>query len=71
MSQRQDLTIDEILKDPMVQMLMRADHVDAPALEAELRLLGEARRRAATSSFACMKTRPRVMKAIGAACLAW
>lgn len=34
-----DLTLDELLGDPMTQAIMRADRVDPPKLEAMLRSL--------------------------------
>ncbi|RWI18296.1 hypothetical protein [Mesorhizobium sp.] len=42
MSQRKDLTIDEVVKDPMIRMLMRADRVDPHAFETMLRSLADA-----------------------------
>jgi hypothetical protein len=41
MSQRKDLTIDEVVKDPMIRMLMKADRVDPRAFEAMLRSLAD------------------------------
>lgn len=41
MSQRKDLTIDEVVKDPMIRMLMKADHVDPRAFETMLRALAD------------------------------
>ena len=37
MSQRKDLTIDEAIRDPMIRLVMKADHVDPRGLEAMLR----------------------------------
>ncbi|HEX4172224.1 MAG TPA: hypothetical protein VHY82_07065 [Acetobacteraceae bacterium] len=34
---RSDLTVEEIMAEPMVRELMRADHVDPVAFEALLR----------------------------------
>jgi hypothetical protein len=44
MSQRNDLMIDEVVKDPMIRMLMKADRVDPRAFEAMLRSLAAAQR---------------------------
>jgi hypothetical protein len=41
MSQRKDLTIDEVVKDPMIRMLMKADRVDPRAFEVMLRSLAD------------------------------
>ncbi|RUV31202.1 MULTISPECIES: hypothetical protein [unclassified Mesorhizobium] len=41
MSQRKDLTIDEVVKDPMIQMLMKADRVDPRSFETMLRTLAD------------------------------
>ncbi|RWL20695.1 MAG: hypothetical protein EOR57_08925 [Mesorhizobium sp.] len=41
MSQRKDLTIDEVLKDPMIRMLMKADRVDPRSFETMLRALAD------------------------------
>ncbi|MER9232338.1 hypothetical protein NKI56_09575 [Mesorhizobium sp. M0622] len=41
MSQRNDLTIDEVVKDPMIRMLMKADRVDPRSFEAMLRALAD------------------------------
>ncbi|TIS88767.1 hypothetical protein [Mesorhizobium sp.] len=54
MSQRNDLTIDEAVQDPMIRMLMKADRVDPGAFEAMLRSLVAAqgeRRKAQSSHF--------------------
>lgn len=45
MSQRKDLTIDEVVKDPMIRMLMKADRVDPRAFETMLRSLADAQGR--------------------------
>lgn len=45
MSQRKDLTIDEVVKDPMIRMLMQADRVDPHAFETMLRSLAAAQLR--------------------------
>ncbi|SIT58366.1 conserved hypothetical protein [Mesorhizobium prunaredense] len=45
MSQRKDLTIDEVVKDPMIRMLMQADRVDPHAFETMLRSLADAQGR--------------------------
>ncbi|PAQ03343.1 MAG: hypothetical protein EOQ98_25125 [Mesorhizobium sp.] len=42
MSQRKDLTIDEVVKDPMIRMLMKADRVDPRSFETMLRTLADA-----------------------------
>ncbi|RWO80717.1 MAG: hypothetical protein EOS18_12275 [Mesorhizobium sp.] len=42
MSQRKDLTIDEVVKDPMIRMLMQADRVDPRSFETMLRSLADA-----------------------------
>jgi hypothetical protein len=36
---RDDPTLDELLRDPLTQAVMRADRVDSPKLEAMLRSL--------------------------------
>lgn len=41
MSQRNDLTIDEAIRDPMIRLVMKADRVDPHALEALLRSLAD------------------------------
>ncbi|MER8390588.1 hypothetical protein NKH10_01520 [Mesorhizobium sp. M1340] len=41
MSQRNDLTIDEVVRDPMIRMLMKADRVDPRSFEAMLRTLAD------------------------------
>ncbi|RWB29682.1 MAG: hypothetical protein EOQ42_18575 [Mesorhizobium sp.] len=41
MSQRKELTIDEVVKDPMIRMLMKADRVDPRSLETMLRTLAD------------------------------
>ncbi|RUV75522.1 MAG: hypothetical protein EOR30_05425 [Mesorhizobium sp.] len=41
MSQRKDLTIDEVVKDPMIRMLMKADRVDPRSFETMLRTLAD------------------------------
>ncbi|TIL76635.1 MAG: hypothetical protein E5Y70_02430 [Mesorhizobium sp.] len=45
MSQRKDLTIDEVVKDPMIRMLMQADRVDPRSFETMLRSLADAQGR--------------------------
>ncbi len=45
MSQRKDLTIDEVVKDPMIRMLMQADRVDPRSFETMLRTLADAQGR--------------------------
>jgi hypothetical protein len=45
MSQRKDLTIDEVVKDPMIRMLMKADRVDPSSFETMLRTLADAQLR--------------------------
>ena len=45
MSQRKDLTIDEVVKDPMIRMLMKADRVDPHAFETMLHSLADAQLR--------------------------
>jgi hypothetical protein len=42
MSKRNELTIDEVVKDPMIRMVMKADRVDPRAFEAMLRSLAAA-----------------------------
>ena len=37
-----DLTLDEMLSDPLVRVVMRADRVDPRKLEAELRRTADA-----------------------------
>ena len=37
-------TLGEILSDPVTRALMRADGVDAPALEAELKAIARSRK---------------------------
>ncbi|UVK38351.1 hypothetical protein LHFGNBLO_005509 [Mesorhizobium sp. AR10] len=41
MSQRNDLTIDEVIRDPMIRMVMKADRVDPRSFEAMLRSLAD------------------------------
>ncbi|MGX9571625.1 hypothetical protein [Mesorhizobium sp. f-mel] len=41
MSQRKDLTIDEVVEDPMIRMLMKADRVDPRSFETMLRTLAD------------------------------
>ena len=41
MSQRKDLTIDEVVKDPMIRLLMKADRVEPRAFETMLRALAD------------------------------
>ncbi len=75
MPQRKDLTIDEVVKDPMIRMLMKADGVDPRSFEAMLRSLADAqgRGRKAQPRFledpGQMRSRrlSRVAKAFGAA----
>jgi hypothetical protein len=38
-SQRDDLTISQLLSDPLIRAMMKADHVDLQAFEALLRSL--------------------------------
>lgn len=45
MSRHADLTLDELLNDPMVRAVMAADRIDAAALEAELRGVARERER--------------------------
>ncbi|MER8482796.1 hypothetical protein [Mesorhizobium sp. M1322] len=42
MSQRKDLTIDEVVKDPIIRMLMKADRVDPRSFETMLRTVADA-----------------------------
>jgi hypothetical protein len=42
MSQRKDLTIDEAIRDPMIRLVMKADHIDPRAFEAMLRSMAAA-----------------------------
>jgi hypothetical protein len=42
MPQRRDLTIDEVVRDPMIRLVMKADGVDPRALETMLRSLAGA-----------------------------
>jgi hypothetical protein len=39
MSKREEFTIDEIMQDSMIRLLMRADRVDPVAFEAKLRAI--------------------------------
>ncbi|RWQ61116.1 hypothetical protein [Mesorhizobium sp.] len=55
MSQRKDLTIDEVVKDPMIRMLMKADRVDPRSFETMLRTLADAQGRS-------RKTPPRFLE---------
>lgn len=55
MSQRKDLTIEEVVKDPMIRMLMKADHVDPRSFETMLRTLADAQGRG-------RKAQPRFLK---------
>jgi hypothetical protein len=49
MSQRKDLTIDEVVKDPMIRMLMQADRVDPRSFETMLRTLADTQGRSRTA----------------------
>jgi hypothetical protein len=78
MSQRNELTIDEVVKDPMIRMLMKADRVDPATFEAMLRSLAHAQgKRRAASSFRSPKDPGRgwplskVAKTLGEACPSW
>ncbi len=39
MSKREEFTIDEIMQDSMIRLLLKADHVDPIAFEAKLRAI--------------------------------
>jgi hypothetical protein len=47
-----DLTIDELLRDPLTRALMRADRVDPSTLEAALRSVAQASLRPTTAPLA-------------------
>jgi len=42
MSKREEFTIEEIMQDSMIRLLMKADHVDPIAFEAKLRAIASA-----------------------------
>jgi len=79
MSQRNDLTIDEVVKDPMIRLLMKADRVDPGAFEAMLRSLADEQglSRKAPSGFledagsGRSRRLSRVAKAFNEACVSW
>ena len=41
MSKREEFTIDEIMQDSMIRLLMKADRVDPIAFEAKLRAIAD------------------------------
>ncbi len=80
MSQHDDFTIDELLNDSMVQMLMKADRVDPLALEASLRSLANAHARRRNAMPTRLRDDPGTRRgsalpsrkpAIASACTSW
>ena len=47
----ENLTLDELLRDPVTRAVMKADHVDASALESQLRSLAPVIGRASVGLF--------------------